>query len=384
MYTRQNIHFRFQRTNLINGSSVRSLMVFQNHLPNRLLFILVNGIRKNRKCFFILLKSLGKSLAQTGNILIPLLLLIRENGFLHLLRRHNLLHSFEEFLRNGGRLITVLLFSALCDNALKETDNLLVCLMGKVNRLNHLFFRKFIRSGFNHNHLFFCGGNRKEQVGNRLLSISGVQNKLPGNHADLCRCTGAVKGYIGDCCCKRRTKHRKKLRRSILINRKHRIVQEHIIPIVLRKERTHRTIDDSCRKNRMVTGSALSLFKSAGELSYRIHLLLILYGEGKEIDAVSRFLRCRTGGEHRRIAIVHEDRTVTLCTDSVHIDREGPSCQFHCITFIHKASFSFSSEAPKALKNLRVLFRPFFSDLGNLSEENGKWFLNQLIILEGR
>ena len=256
--------------------------------------------------------------------------------------------------------------------------------MGKVDCLNHLFFRKLVRSGFNHDDLLFCGSHRKEQVGNRLLTVSRVQNKLPGNHAHLRRCARPVKGHIGNRSSKSGSEHRKKLRRSILINRKHRIVQKHIIPIVLRKERTHRTVNNPRRKNRMVAGSALSLFKSAGELSYRIHLLLILYGKGKEIDAVSGFLRCRTGGEHRRIAIVHENRTVTLCTDSVHIDRECPPRQFHCITFIHKASFSFSSEAPKALKNLRVLFRPFFSDLGNLSEENGKWFLNQLIILEGR
>ena len=223
----------------------------------------------------------------------------------------------------------MLLFSALCDDALEEADNLLIRLMSKINCLNHLFFRKLIRSGFNHDDLLFCRSDREEQVGNRLLSISRVQNKLPGNHAHLRRCTGAVKGHIGDCCCKRRAKHRKKFRRSILVNRQNRVVQKHIVPIVLREQRTHRAVYDSCRKNRIVTGSSFSLLKAARELSDSIHLLFILYGKREKIDAVSGFLRCGTGRKHCGVSIVHHNRSITLCTDPVHIHREHSPCQFH-------------------------------------------------------
>ena len=218
MNSGKQIHLRLQRTNLVNCSAIRSLMILQDHFPNRLLLVLVNSIRKNRKRFLVILKSLYQSLTESGDVGISFLLLIGKYRLFHLFRTDHAFHFLENSLRNGGRLIAVLLFSALCDDALEEADNLLIRLMSKINCLNHLFFRKLIRTGFNHDDLLFCRSNREEQVGNRLLSISRVQNKLPGNHAHLRRCTGAVKGYIGDCCCKRRAKHRKKFRRSILVH----------------------------------------------------------------------------------------------------------------------------------------------------------------------
>ena len=218
MDSRENIHFRFQRTNLINCSSVRSLVILQDHFPNRLLLVLVNSIRKNRKRFLVILKSLCQALTKSGDVGISFLLLIGKYRLFHLFRTDHGFHFLENSLRNGGRLVAVLLFSALCDDALEEADNLLIRLMSKINCFNHLFFRKLIGSRFNHDDLLFCRSNREEQVGNRLLSISRVQDKLTGNHAHLRCCTGAVKRYIGDCCCKRRSKHRKKFRRSILVH----------------------------------------------------------------------------------------------------------------------------------------------------------------------
>ena len=59
---------------------------------------------------------------------------------------------------------------------------------------------------------------------------------------------------------------------------------------------------------------ALSLLESARELSYGIHLLLILYLEREEVDTVTWLSRCSTGGKNRRITIVHQCCTIRLST----------------------------------------------------------------------
>ena len=159
VYTGDDIHLGCQRTDLADLASVRSLMLLQNHAADSLLLILVDSIGQKGKPLFVVCEFLFQSVCDGGDVVLSGLLVVGEHGNFHLGIRNFLADRGKKLLRNRAALVGVFRFSALCHDMIKESNNLFICLIGKINGLDHFLLRNFLRAGLDHDDLLSCGGN---------------------------------------------------------------------------------------------------------------------------------------------------------------------------------------------------------------------------------
>ena len=167
-------------------------------------------------------------------------------------------------------------FSNLCYDAVDEFDDFLVYFVCFVDGVDHFCFRNLFCSGFDHDDFLSGGSYGQFQVGYGFLCESRVYDELAVDHANLCGCTWAVKWDIRNTGCNGRTKHSRDLRVALRIYRHNHVYQCYVISVILREQWTHWTVNNTGCKDRMLACLTLSLVETSRDLSYCIHLLLIL------------------------------------------------------------------------------------------------------------
>ena len=98
--SRYQIHFCRQRTNLRQFSSVRTLVIFQDHLPDCLLLVLIDRFSQYLHPLFLLGKSFRQLLGQDADVLLAGLFVIGKDRLFHLFWRNNLPDSRKQLLRH--------------------------------------------------------------------------------------------------------------------------------------------------------------------------------------------------------------------------------------------------------------------------------------------
>ena len=276
MNSRNDVCLSCQRTDLSDLTAVRTFVIFEDHLAYSLLLVLIYSLAKNRKPLFVICKSFFQLVCDLADIILTCLFVIREYSNLHLFRRNNLLDLIKELLRYCTGLIGMFLFSALSNDLVDESDDLLVYFVSLVDGLDHLVLRDLVSSGLDHDNFLSCGSYCKLKVRNRFLYKCRVDDELTVDHTNLCSCTWTIERDIGNTGCNRRTKHSRDLRVALRVNRHNHVYQCYIVSVILREQRTHRTVNNTGSKDSMLTCLTFSLIKSSRDLSYCVHLLLIL------------------------------------------------------------------------------------------------------------
>ena len=274
--SRDDVCLRSQRTDLSDLTAVRTFVIFEDHLADSLLLVLIYSLTENGKPLFVICKSFFQLVCDLADIILTCLFVIGEYGNLHLFRRNDLLDLIKEFLRYCTGLVGMFLFSALSYDLVDEFNDLLVYFVSLVDGFDHLVFRNLVGSGLDHDNFLSCGSYGKLKVRNCLLCKCRVDDELAVDHANLCGCTWAVKWDIRNTGCNGRTKHSRDLRIALRINRHNHVYQCYIISVILREQRTHWTVNNTGCKDRMLACLTLSLVETSRDLSYCIHLLLIL------------------------------------------------------------------------------------------------------------
>ena len=185
MDSRNQIHLCLERTDLLDLTTIRSLVILQDHLTNGLLLILIYGIRKLLKGILIICECLLELSGHLGDIGITLLLVIGEYRGLHLLFRNDGLDLIEECLRNRIALVRCLLLTTLGDDGIEEADDLLVDLVGLIDRLDHLIIGDAVCTSLDHDDLIAGRCDGQVQVGYGLLCVGRVDDELTVDHTDL-------------------------------------------------------------------------------------------------------------------------------------------------------------------------------------------------------
>ena len=272
-----DISFCSQRTDLCDCTAIRTFVIFQDHLTNSLFLVLVHSFAQNSQPFFIISKCFFQFCCHLTDIFFSCLFVIGEYRNFHLFRCYDLFHRCEQFFRYRTGFIAVFCFSAVSYDFVDKCNDLFVDLISFKNSFYHLCFRNFICSGLNHDDFFSCGSNSQFQVRFCILLQCRVNDQFTIDHTHLCCCTRSVKWDIGDAGCDRGTKHCYYFRIALRIYRHYHVIQGNIITIILREQRTHRTVNHSRCQNRMLGRFSFSLVKSTRDLSYCIHFLFIFY-----------------------------------------------------------------------------------------------------------
>ncbi len=339
--SRDQTHFRMQRTDLGEESSVGALVVLEDHLADGELLILVDRIAKLREILLVVRKGLCKALCDVGDVLLSGLLVIGEDRNLHLLRRNDLLDVFHHLVRHVDGDVILLLLSALVADHVVEGKDLLVHRICLIDVVDHVAFRHLIGTGLDHHDLVSCRSDGQAKISVVPLLLRGVDDDTAVDKANLGRDAGARKRDIGDVGCKGCTHHRDELRTAGRIHGHDHALEGDIIAHVLRKQRAHRAVDDTARQNRVLGCLALALVEAAGHLADRIVLLGIFHGEREEVHAVSGLscLGCRA--QNGRIPVVHERAAVCLLADASDINGERSARQFHRVGHVPVFFFPF-------------------------------------------
>ncbi len=295
MHTRDQINLRCQRTDLGNGTSIRTFVILQDHLTYGLFLILINSLIQKCKPLFVFRKCLRKLVFDLTDIGFSCLFVIGEYGNFHLFWRYDLANGCKQLFRYRAAFIAVFFFSTFRNDLINKANHLLIDLMCSKNSLNHLIFRNFIGTSLDHNNFLSGGCNRQCQIGYLTLCRSWIEYKLTVNQANLCGSSRTIKRNIRNSGSDGGTKHSSQFRAAIRIHTHNHIVQCNIIAVILRKQWTHRTVNNTCRQNRIFRSLTFSFIKSSRDLSNRIHLFLILNTQREEIDAFSWFLGCGSG-----------------------------------------------------------------------------------------
>ena len=149
--------------------------------------------------------------------------------------------------------------------------------MSLVDSLDHLCLGNLVSSCLDHDDFFSGGCYGQLQVGYLIVCLTRVYDELTVDHADLCHSTGACERDIGNRGSDSGTQHCCQLRAAGGIYGKNQVVQGYVVPVILREQRTHGTVDDTGRQNRVLGRLALTLVEASRDLAYGIQLLLVLY-----------------------------------------------------------------------------------------------------------
>ena len=337
VHSRNQTNLCMKRTNLCQLAAIRTLVILENHLANRLFLVLIYRIAKLRKVRIVSFEGSLESFCNLSDCSLAGLLVIREDRLLHLLLRNNLLDILEHLLRNRHGDVLLLGLADLALDEAVELNELLVNRICLVDIGNHICLRNLIGTCLNHQDAIRRGGNRQAKITLVPLLLAGVDDHLAVYKSHLrCR-TGTGKRNIRNGCCQRCAHHGNQLRTALRIHTHNHALQCHIVAHVLREERTHRTVDHTTRQNGVVTCLSLSFFEAAGNLADCIELLAVFYGQWEEINAIARCSRLGCCAQYGCIAIVHERAAICLLAESSDIHSQRSACQLHgigCVGFL--------------------------------------------------
>ena len=162
----------------------------------------------------------------------------------------------------------MLFLTALSHDGVDELDNFLVYFMSPKDGVNHNLLRHLIGSGLNHDNLFPGGSHGQSHIRHLLLVSSGVDDELAANQTHLCGSTGTCKRDIGNAGRNSRTQHGCQLRAAVRIHAHYDVVQGHVVAVILGEQRTHGTVNNAAGQDSIFRSLALSLIKTARNLSY--------------------------------------------------------------------------------------------------------------------
>ena len=207
-----------------------------------------------------------------------------------------------------------------------------------MNSLHHQCIGNFVRACFNHHNLIFLGGNGQVQSGCFSLCRSGVYHQCAVTVADIDGGYGICKGNIGNIQCKGCTNHCQHLRCAVLIYGHNGCNDSNVISVILREQRTQRSVDTSCCQNRLFGGSALSFDKAAGNFTNGIQSFFVINAQREEINPFSGLIGCSCSYQNGCIAVTHQACAVCLLCHSADFSCQCSACQFHGIASKHNHS----------------------------------------------
>ena len=95
MNSRNQVNLCCQRSDLIDGTSIRTLMVFQDHFSYGLFLVLIYSFTQLCKPFFIVGKCLFQLLSNDTDIFFSCLLVVCKYSFFHLCRSNDFLDGIK-------------------------------------------------------------------------------------------------------------------------------------------------------------------------------------------------------------------------------------------------------------------------------------------------
>ena len=285
--SRQQTHFRIQRTDFINASAVNTL-AFIEPVPDILLLQLVQAFIQHCTLFRIFWVILFVNCINNRlHSCIPFVLVVGIQSHLYLFANH-CFDGSKQIVVEFHRLEFELRLADFVLDVVDKCNHLLDFCVTSQNRIQHLLFRNFVRTGFNHNDFFHCAGNSQPQVIVCTLFEGRVQDDFAVYQTNADASNRAIPRNIrngngnGSC------QHASDFRRAIRVNCQNSHDNGNIVPHILREQRTNRTVYHTGSQDCLFRRLSLSLGERARNSANGIHPFFIVHRQREEIHAFSR------------------------------------------------------------------------------------------------
>ena len=205
-----------------------------------------------------------------------------------------------------------------------QRDEIANAHLGHLQRLEHLGLADLQRSALHHVDRVGRAGHHEIDAGELELLEGGIQDPLPVHPAHPHRGERPVPRYVRGAERDRRSHGGKHVGVILLVSRQHRRKYLDLVLEALRKERPDAAIDQPAGEDLLVGRAPLPLEKPSRNLPRGIGLLAVLDREGKERQRAD-VGRHGDGGEHHRVAELHERRSGGLLGEAAGLDHEAAS-----------------------------------------------------------
>ena len=214
----------------------------------------------------------------------------------------------------------------------------------------HLLLGKLLGFRFDHHHGVGRAGDDEVEVAIGHLVEQRVQHVLAADETDARGADGAEERHARQGQRRRRGDQRQDVGVVLHVVREHGDDDLRLVLEAFDEQRTDRPVDEAGGERLLLGGTAFTLEEAAGDLARSVGLLLVVHGEGEEIDAGLRGLRGDDGGENAGLAVLGVNGRVGLARDAPGLERQLASTpvNFHAMDVEHVRFFLSLSDAQAA------------------------------------
>ena len=162
--------------------------------------------------------------------------------------------------------------------------------MAKENSLQDNLLRQLVGTGLNHHNRITGTSNCQVQIRNLTLLHGRVDDKLTIYTTNTNTGYWAKKWNIRNSQGTGSTDHSSNLWSIVMLYGQYGGYDLHIVSIALWEQRTDWTVNQAAAQDGRLTRTTLSLYKTARNLAYGVHLLLVVNGQREEVNAFTRLL----------------------------------------------------------------------------------------------
>src|SRR5579871_743963 len=342
---RQNSNLNRDLTNLVKSPVVGTNALVQNLIAEDLLaqhFVILAELLRRRGI------SLGQILLQLilnvldQRIAVELRMLLRVERVLQL--RTDLAGQLAEIrLVNLGRCNRTFRLPCTTDQVLNRGADLLDLAMRKLDSIDDAVFGNFLRAGLDHHNAILGPHNHDVQRTFLTLALGRVHHELIIHESNPHSSYWPMEGNVAQGKRTARTIDSEHIRIILFISGIDKRNHLRLIPKLLWKQRTDRTVDLAARQNLLLAGTTFALDKSTRNAATRVGELAVLNRQGEEVNPFLRIRRSHSRCQNYVVAACRKRRARGLL--------RHPTClkfnllatgKLNCNVLLHVASLLFS------------------------------------------
>jgi hypothetical protein len=222
-----------------------------------------------------------------------------------------LFHACGECLVGNRRRERALLLAVRGAEALLQLDQRLDGGVREEQRIDDDVLLHLVELALDHHDRVLARGDDDVHVGLLALGKGRVRDELAIDATDADAGERACPDEVGDVQRARGGRHREDVGGVLLVERDHVRDDLRVDEPALREERADRAVHQATDEDLVVRGATFAAEEAAGNLARRVELLLVLAGQGHEVD-VARLLRAGGGNEDHRVPAANDDRAARL------------------------------------------------------------------------
>ncbi|GBD24304.1 hypothetical protein HRbin29_01982 [bacterium HR29] len=327
----KDAHLDVERTDVLEAAPIGAPVLFEDAAPHLPLDHVPESLRDFHRG-----EAVAEDLEELGTEgLVGIASLARR-------RRHHLIHPVLQVLGDGGDGLFRLLRGGVgllgdaelsLHLALDGVDGP-VRLHGALDRLENLLLAALLRPGLHHHDRFVGAGDDDiEDAGIGLLE-GGVDDVLAVDEGDTDRADGAVEGDIADGESRTGTDRDQGVGLVLPVGRERHGDDLDFVPEPFGEEGAKGPVGEAHGENRLGARPGLAAGEGAGDAAGGVQPLLVVDGEGEEVDALASL--GHTGRhENNGVALADGHGTIRLVGEEAVLDDEGLSAHFNFVSSDH-------------------------------------------------